>query len=101
MQDELFERPDFCPIMPPRGSAAWTALVDLLERDSLNHIEWINEFKGWRLSAGVKSLNYLGWNVLSEMRKCKHWPRAIAFYSLSKQAKQAAASFLKGGQPCA
>ena len=97
-QDELFDRPDFCPILPSRGTAAEIALNDLLLRE-LTHIDWIQECKGWRLSAAVKELGYLGWEPKSIRIKCKGWPRPIALYSLPERAKQAAARLL-GGVPC-
>lgn len=82
--------PVFCPIMPPSGSAAETALYDLLARD-LTQIDWLNERKGWRLSAAVKALDYLGWEPISIMVQHPGWPNAIARYSLPAKAKQAAA----------
>ena len=79
----------FCPLLPPHGSAAEQALNDLLERD-LTQIDWLNEHKGWRLSAAVKSLDYLGWEPISIMVNHADWPNAIARYSLPPKAKQAA-----------
>ena len=81
--------PAFCPILPPNGSAAEQALNDLLARD-LTQIDWLNERKGWRLSAAVKSLDYLGWEPHSIMVQHPEWPNAIARYSLPPKAKQAA-----------
>ena len=88
-QIPMFEGPAFCPLMPPCGSAAETALNDLLARD-LTQIDWLNERKGWRLSAAVKSLGYLGWEPRSIMVQHPGWPNAIARYSLPPKAKQAA-----------
>ena len=88
--------PIFCPSLPPVGSAAETALHDLLARD-LTQIDWLTEGKGWRLSAAVKSLDYLGWQVQSNMVQHPGWPNAIARYSLSQKAKQAAALRQQGG----
>ena len=88
--------PVFCPIMPPSGSAAETALHDLLARD-LTQIDWLNERKGWRLSAAVKSLGYLGWEPISIRVQHPDWPNAIARYSLPAKAKQAAAAMHQGG----
>jgi len=87
--------PAFCPILPPVGSAAETALNDLLSRD-LTQIDWLNERKGWRLSAAVKSLDYLGWEPDSILIQHPEWPNAIARYSLPLKAKQAAA-MMQGG----
>lgn len=92
----MFEGPAFCPLMPPCGSAAETALNDLLARD-LTQIDWLNERKGWRLSAAVKSLGYLGWEPRSVMVQHPGWPNAIARYSLPAKAKQAAAIMRKEG----
>lgn len=88
--------PTFCPILPPANSAAAVALDDLLARD-LTQIDWLNEGKGWRLSAAVKSLGYLGWEPLSIMVQHAAWPNPIARYSLSSKAKQAAYTMRKQG----
>ena len=95
-QIPLFEGPAFCPLMPPRGSAAEQALNDLLARD-LTQIDWLNEGKGWRLSAAVKDLDYLGWEPVSIRVKCNGWSRKIALYSLPTKAKQAAYTMRHGG----
>ena len=81
--------PAFCPILPPRGSAAEQALNDLLARD-LTQIDWLESGKGWRLAAAVKELDYLGWMPDSIRVKCNGWGRPIARYSLPAKAKQAA-----------
>lgn len=95
-QNELFDLPAFCPILPPRGSAAETALNDLMARD-LTQIDWITEGKGWRLSAAIKQLAYLGWMPDSIMVLCTGWGRKIARYSLPAKAKQTAALMRQGG----
>lgn len=95
-QIPMFEGPAFCPLMPPKNSAAEQALTDLLARD-LTQIDWLNERKGWRLSAAVKSLDYLGWEPASIMVQHPGWPNAIARYSLPAKAKQAAAAMRQGG----
>jgi hypothetical protein len=88
--------PAFCPILPPPNSAAAVALCDLLARD-LTQIDWLRERKGWRLSAAVKALGYLGWEPHSIMVQHAEWPNAIARYSLPAKAKQAAAAMRQGG----
>ena len=95
-QNELFDLPAFCPILPPVNSAAEQALTDLLARD-LTQVEWLNEGKGWRLSAAIKQLDYLGWMPDSIMVLCPGWSRKIARYSLPAKAKQAAALMHQGG----
>ncbi|MDD5001775.1 hypothetical protein [Rhodoferax sp.] len=95
-QIPMFEGPAFCPLLPPSGSAAETALNDLLARD-LTQIDWLNERKGWRLAAAVKSLDYLGWEPQSIMVQAAGWPNAIARYSLPQKAKQAAALMRQQG----
>jgi len=79
-QNELFDLPAFCPILPPRGSAAETALNDLLARD-LTQLEWLQDGNGWRLAAAVKELDYLGWEPCSIRVKCNGWGRPTARYS--------------------
>jgi hypothetical protein len=95
-QAELFDLPTFCPILPPKNSAAEQALNDLLARD-LTQIDWLESGHGWRLSAAVKVLDYLGWEPVSIRVKCKGWGRKIARYSLPQKAKQAAYSLRQGG----
>lgn len=95
-QNELFDLPAFCPILPPRGSAAEQALDGLLVRD-LTQLEWLNEGRGWRLAAAVKELDYLGWEPISIRVMCSGWVRPIARYSLPAKAKQAAFSMRQGG----
>ena len=92
----MFEGPAFCPILPPAHSAAEQALTDLLARD-LTHVDWITEGKGWRLSAAIKSLDYLGWEPVSIRVKCDGWRNKIARYSLTEKAKQAATLMRQGG----
>jgi len=88
-QNELFDLPAFCPILPPANSAAARALVDLCAGD-LTQIDWLDQGKGWRLAAAVKELDYLGWQPQSILVTCNGWPRPIALYSLLTKAKQAA-----------
>lgn len=88
--------PEFCPLMPPRGSAAETALTDLLARDWTTP-EWDRAGNGWRLSAAIKDLDYLGWEPISTRVPWPGRKRPIARYSLSAKAKQAAAAALRGG----
>ena len=88
-QNELFDLPAFCPILPPANTAAAQALADLCAGD-VTQIDWLQQGKGWRLSAAVKELGYLGWEPVSVMVQCKGWPRPIARYSLPAKAKQAA-----------
>jgi len=88
-QNELFDLPAFCPILPPPHTAAAQALADLCAGD-LTQIDWLQQGKGWRLSAAVKELDYLGWDPQSIMVKCSGWGNPIALYSLLPKAKQAA-----------
>jgi hypothetical protein len=81
--------PEFSPIWPPSGSAAEQALNDLLAGD-VTQLDWLGDRKGWRLSAAVKQLDYLGWQPYSIMVQVAAWPNQIAQYSLPPIAKQAA-----------
>ncbi len=87
-QLSFLPEPLFCPLLPKRGSKEEQALHDLMERD-LTTPDWIAEGKGWRLSAKVKELDYLGWEPVSVMVLCSGWAEPIARYSLSEKAKQA------------
>ena len=95
-QNELFDLPAFCPILPPANSAAAQALHDLCAGD-LTQLEWLQSGNGWRLAAAVKELGYLGWQPQSILVKCKGWGRPIARYSLPEKAKQAAYTLRNGG----
>ena len=88
--------PAFCPILPKHGSAAETALHDLLARD-VTQIDWLLSGKGWRLAAAVKELDYLGWQPVSVMVQAHGWRNKIALYSLPMKAKQAAYAMRQGG----
>jgi hypothetical protein len=88
-QNELFDLPAFCPILPPNNSAAAQALADLCAGD-VTQIDWLHQRKGWRLAAAVKELGYLGWEPVSVLVQSDGWPRPIARYSLRERAKQAA-----------
>lgn len=95
-QNELFDLPIFCPILPPVNSAAAQALNDLCAGD-LTQIDWLKNGRGWRLSAAVKELDYLGWEPQSIRLKCNGWDRPIACYSLPPKAKQAFYMLRHGG----
>ncbi len=95
-QFSFFPAPEFCPILPPSGSAAETALNDLLARDWTTP-EWDDAGNGWRLAAAVKELDYLGWEPISTPVQHPGRKRPIARYSLPTKAKQAAAMMRQGG----
>lgn len=95
-QLSFFPAPDFCPLMPPHGSDAKQALIDLLDRD-LTQVDWLSDGKSWRLAAAVKELGYLGWEPYSILVKCNGRNRPIARYSLPEKAKQTAAAMFQGG----
>ena len=56
-QVEMFDRPTFCPLLPPKNSATEQVLLSLLERD-LTQLEWLKAGNGWRLAAEIKELDY-------------------------------------------
>jgi len=87
--------PAFCPILPPRGSAAEQTLTDLLARD-LTQLEWLASGNGWRLAAAVKELDYLGWEPHSIRVKCKEWGRPIARWTASTSMAGPATIILAG-----
>jgi hypothetical protein len=88
--------PEFCPILPTAGTQAAQGLEDLSNGD-LTQLDWIppNSFKGWRLAAVIKELDYLGWQPQSVSvyvgRK-----RPIKRYSLHAKAKAAYFTLTKG-----
>jgi hypothetical protein len=92
-QGELFDVPVFCPTLPPPHSKAAHALSDLLQ-GSITHIDWLRRGLGWRLSAAIKELDYLGWCPDSNMVKVSDWSQPIALYSLPDFAKKTAWAML-------
>lgn len=89
--------PEFAPLLPPSGSKAEQALIDMLEHEYITQIDWLRSGKGWRLSAAVKALDYLGWEPTSMRVLADGWGVKIARYSLPTKAKQAAYKMRKGG----
>lgn len=89
-QTSFWPAPEFSPLLPPRGTKAEQALDDLLAHEHITQIDWLQSGKGWRLSAAVKMLDYLGWQPISIQVKVEGWPAPVALYSLSEKAKQAA-----------
>jgi hypothetical protein len=87
-QLSFLPEPPFFPILPPPGSAAEQALNALVERN-LTQLDWLKSGNGWRLSALVKELDYLGWEPISVKALCNGWSKPIAIYSLPEKAKQA------------
>lgn len=83
-------------MLPPANSAAAKALHDLCAGD-LTQLDWLKSGDGWRLSAAIKALGYLGWQPKSVLVKCNGWGRPIARYSLHDKAKQAAHTLRHGG----
>ena len=95
-QLSFFPTPEFSPLLPPANSAAAKALYDLCAGD-LTQIDWLQSGHGWRLSAAIKELGYLGWQPQSIRVKCNGWGRPIARYSLHEKAKQAAFTLRNSG----
>jgi hypothetical protein len=96
-QTSFWPAPEFAPLLPSPGSKAEQALDDMLEHESITQIDWLKSGKGWRLSAAVKELDYLGWDVVSIRVMAMGWGVKIARYSLPLKAKQAAFKLRGGG----
>jgi hypothetical protein len=92
----MFAGPEFCPLMPPKNSAAEDALMDLLN-GPITQKDWLDRGLSWRLSAGIKQLGYLGWEPQSIRVKHPGWHNKIAEYSLLPKAMQAAALMRQRG----
>ena len=86
----LIDPPPFCPTLPPKNSKADLALHDLAQ-GPVTQLEWLARGLGWRLAAAVKELDYLGWEPVSVLVERAGWPKPIALYTLTAEAKQAAA----------
>lgn len=93
----MFAGPEFCPLLPPKNSAAEDALMELLTND-ITQKDWIDRGLSWRLSAAIKTLGYLGWEPQSIRVKHPGWRNKIARYSLLPKAKQAAAVLRQKGE---
>ena len=86
--------PPFSPISPPSNSKAAHALADL-SKGSVTQLDWLKSGHGWRLSAAVKELGYLGWQPKSILVQVEGWLKPIARYSLTQEAMQAARATLR------
>ena len=65
MQLELFERPAFSPIRPPRETMAAEALAMLLQGREITHLDFQLTTSSWRLAAYVHVLRLLGWPIIT------------------------------------
>ena len=97
VQLTLLETPAFCPKLPTAGTRTAQALADLVEGD-ITQLDWLppNPFKGWRLAAYIKDLDYLGWEPESVFVKCGQ-KKPIKRYSLKAKAKAAYYTLTRGG----
>ena len=77
------------PQAPTRGTRAWIVLYDLVTIGTLNQHDYLAQRGNWRLSAGVKALDYLGWRLMVSKIKDYHPKREhkIAFYTLTEEFK--------------
>ncbi len=82
------------PSMPAPYSKAWLALAALTQ-GPLTQLDWLNMGRGWRLSAAVKELGYLGWPVESEWVLADGWPKPVKRYSVRPDGLALAAERLK------
>lgn len=55
--------PPFCPTWPTRGTLADRLLGALMNGQTLDHLDFIQEVGSWRLAAYVSDLKELGWPV--------------------------------------
>lgn len=77
------------PQAPNRGTRAWVVLYDLVTLGTLNQHDYLQHRGNWRLSAGVKALDYLGWKFMVSKIMDYHpkRERKIAFYTLPEDFK--------------
>jgi hypothetical protein len=89
--------PEFCPILPRAGTQPAQALAELMNGD-LTQLDWLKPGHSlkWRLSAAVKELKYLGWEVQRNMVD-RGGKRRIALYWLHAKAKAAYFTLTRGG----
>lgn len=57
--------PPIEPAMPSKGSAAYTALVDLVQ-GPLTTLDWVRFRENWKLGDAMYCLKKLGWHWVAE-----------------------------------
>lgn len=92
--------PPFCPTWPTRGTLADTALGMLMDGRKIDHPDFENSTRSWRLGAVIFKLRTLGWpvetvEVPSPTEECPH--RIIAVYRLPGKYVAQALAALNGG----
>ena len=94
--------PPFCPTWPTRGTLADTALKMFFDGKMIDHPDFQNSTRSWRLGAVVFTLRTLGWPIetIEIPSPTEQTPdRVIALYHLP--AKYVALALaLNGGVPC-
>ena len=94
--------PPFCPIWPTKNTLADVALRLLMDGKMIDHTDFIDHTRSWRLGAVIFTLRTLGWpvetiEIPSPTDQCPD--RVIALYRLdAKFTAQALA--LNGGAVC-
>ena len=94
--------PPFCPIWPTKNTLADVALRMLMDGRLIDHNDFIDHTRSWRLGAVIFTLRTLGWPVetIEIPSPTEQSPdRVIALYRLdAKYTAQALA--LNGGAVC-
>jgi len=94
--------PPFCPIWPTKNTLADVALRMLMDGRLIDHNDFIDQTRSWRLGAVIFTLRTLGWPVETNEipSPTEQSPdRVIALYRLdAKYTAQALA--LNGGAVC-
>ena len=94
--------PPFCPIWPTKNTLADVALRMLMDGRMIDHTDFIDHTRSWRLGAVIFTLRTLGWPVetIEIPSPTEQSPdRVIALYRLdAKYTAQALA--LNGGAVC-
>ena len=94
--------PPFCPIWPTKNTLADVALRMLMDGRLIDHNDFIDQTRSWRLGAVIFTLRTLGWPVETNEipSPTEQSPdRVIALYRLdAKYTAQAPA--LNGGAVC-
>jgi hypothetical protein len=96
-QLEMFGASGLKPQAPQRGSKAWLALLDMVEKGPMTQKQWLPMGRGWRLAAAIKKLGYLGWPIESWWVLPEGCAHKIKCYRLPKRMLRFAKQCTRGG----
>lgn len=98
-QTSFLPDPEFCPQWPNKGTLADVALRALMDGKLIDHNDFIDQTRSWRLGAVIFTLRTLGWPIetIEVPSPTEQSPdRVIALYRLD--AKYTALALAENGR---